>query len=187
MSYQDIPLDQVKNKYEIIYADPAWSFSDRNTGGSFKSGSSQKYIVMSTKEILAMPVQKIAAKDAFLFLWIPDSLLDTILHVIFPMWGFKYKKKAFEWIKLTKTGKDFMGLGHTTRNGCEDLYLGIRGHPKVVSHSVRQVVYAPIEKHSKKPDLFKEKIMELCGKKKRIELFARQRYDGWHCWGNEVK
>ena len=28
--------------------------------------------------------------------------------------------------------------------------------------------------------------MELCGDLPRIELFARERYEGWECIGNEI-
>ena len=44
----------------------------------------------------------------------------------------------------------------------------------------------PIDKHSKKPNVVKDRIVELCGDVPRIELFARQRTEGWDVWGNEV-
>jgi N6-adenosine-specific RNA methylase IME4 len=44
----------------------------------------------------------------------------------------------------------------------------------------------PIEEHSKKPDEFRNLIIELVGDLPRIELFARQKVDGWDCWGNEL-
>ena len=43
--------------------------------------------------------------------------------------------------------------------------------------------------HSKKPEIVKDKIVELCGDLPRIELFARNVglfSDGWDVWGNEV-
>lgn len=40
--------------------------------------------------------------------------------------------------------------------------------------------------HSKKPDVVRERIVELCGDLPRIELFARQRYEGWDCLGDEI-
>ena len=54
------------------------------------------------------------------------------------------------------------------------------------SHSVRQIVESPVEEHSKKPDVVRDLIVELFGDRPRIELFARQRADGWDAWGNEV-
>lgn len=48
----------------------------------------------------------------------------------------------------------------------------------------------PIGKHSAKPPVVRDKIVELLGADKhslsRIELFARDTAEGWDCWGNEV-
>ena len=41
--------------------------------------------------------------------------------------------------------------------------------------------------HSKKPDIVRDKIIELVGDLPRIELFARQKADGWDVFGNEVE
>ena len=48
------------------------------------------------------------------------------------------------------------------------------------------VIISPIEEHSKKPDITREKIIELAGDLSRVELFARQKMPGWDVWGNEV-
>ena len=133
-----------------------------------------------------MPIKKITKDNAILFLWIPDSMLIEGLQV-FEAWGFKYKKKAFTWIKKTKHDKDFFGMGRTTRNGCEDLYMGFKGKPEIMNHSIRQVQYSKIERHSQKPDLFRKLIIDLCGKKKRLELFARVSCCGFDVWGNEAR
>ena len=36
------------------------------------------------------------------------------------------------------------------------------------------------------PDEIKDEIVKLCGDLPRIELFARQKTEGWDVWGNEV-
>lgn len=41
-------------------------------------------------------------------------------------------------------------------------------------------------KHSKKPSEIRDRIVELCGDIPRIELFAREKVDGWDCIGNEI-
>ena len=43
-----------------------------------------------------------------------------------------------------------------------------------------------MEEHSKKPDVTRDKIVELAGDLSRVELFARQKTPGWDVWGNEV-
>ena len=54
------------------------------------------------------------------------------------------------------------------------------------SQGVHQIVYEPIQEHSRKPDCVKDKIIQLCGDLPRIELFARRETQGWDVWGNEV-
>ena len=54
------------------------------------------------------------------------------------------------------------------------------------SANIRQVIYSPIEKHSKKPDETRDRIIELMGDLPRVELFARNKESGWHVWGNEI-
>ena len=48
------------------------------------------------------------------------------------------------------------------------------------------MIISPIEEHSKKPDEVRKRIVELLGELPRIELFARQKVEGWDAWGNEV-
>jgi len=51
---------------------------------------------------------------------------------------------------------------------------------------IKSLIESPREEHSKKPNEVRERIVELVGDIPRIELFARQKIDGWDCWGNEV-
>ncbi len=78
-------------------------------------------------------------------------------------------------------------LGYYTLGGMEICLIGIKGHLKPVGHKVRQVIMHPRIGHSKKPQIFRDKIIELVGDLPRIELFARQKVEGWDCWGNEVE
>jgi N6-adenosine-specific RNA methylase IME4 len=64
--------------------------------------------------------------------------------------------------------------------------LATKGSIKRLSKSVRQLQVFPIGSHSKKPNEFKKLILELVGDLPRIELFARQKTEGWDAWGNEV-
>ena len=64
--------------------------------------------------------------------------------------------------------------------------LATKGHPKRRSAGVHQVILSHIEEHSKKPEEARRRIVELMGDLPRIELFPRQKADGWDAWGNEV-
>lgn len=172
------------NKYNIIYADPPWSYNDKLLG---KSGACNKYNVMDIHEICNLPVANLADTNCCLFMWVTMPHLEDAFTVM-KAWRFTYKTCAFTWIKqCKKCDKLFTGLGRWTRSNPELCLLGVKGKPKPVSHSVHSVILSKIEQHSKKPDETRDRIVELCGNIPRIELFARQKIDGWDSWGNEIK
>ncbi len=78
-------------------------------------------------------------------------------------------------------------MGFWTRANTEDCLLATRGHPKRIDRSVRQLLISPRLKHSQKPPETRDRIVQLMGDIPRIELFARQKVEGWDCWGNEVE
>lgn len=173
-------------KYKIIYADPPWSFRTYSNKGKGRAPE-RHYNCMTLADIQNLPVEKLADKDAVLFLWVTYPLLQEGLDTI-KRWGFTYKTCAFSWIKKNKS-KDslFQGLGFYTRANNEICLLATRGKPlKRISHSVQQVVVSKIREHSRKPDEVLERIVQLFGDLPRIDLFARQQYDGWTCVGNQI-
>jgi N6-adenosine-specific RNA methylase IME4 len=173
-------------KYNIIYADPAWSFNNKNTGGSMISGSNAKYKTMTLKDICSLPVNEIADDNCVLLMWWVGSQPLEALEVV-KSWGFKLKTMTgFNWVKLTKTGLPFFGMGFWTRAGSECCLIATKGNPKPLSKSVRSVITSPAREHSQKPDETRDRIVKLCGDLPRIELFARQTVSGWDVWGNEV-
>ncbi|MCP3674021.1 MAG: adenine methylase [Gammaproteobacteria bacterium] len=177
---------EMKNKYNVIYADPPWSFNNKNTGGSMKSGSESQYPVMSIEDIKSLPVESIAADDCVLLMWWVGSQPQEALDVV-EAWGFTLKTMtALVWVKLTKREKMFFGMGFWTRAGSESCLIATKGKPKPNSHSVRSVRKAIVGRHSEKPKEFHDDIVALCGDVPRIELFAREKAAGWDCWGNEV-
>jgi hypothetical protein len=80
----------------------------------------------------------------------------------------------------------FKGMGYWTRANPEMCLLATKGKPKRKSKNVEQFILSARRKHSQKPDEARTRIVKLCGDVSRIELFARQKFDGWDCWGNEV-
>jgi len=171
-------------KYNIIYADPPWSYRDKALAGN--RGACCKYPVMSIENICKLPVSKLADKDCALFLWITMPKLNVCFKVI-EAWGFEYKTCAFTWIKRNKKSNSwFWGMGGWTRANAELCLLATKGSPKRINASVHSIIDTPVEKHSKKPDETRGKIIQLLGDLPRIELFARQQAPGWDCWGNEV-
>lgn len=142
---------------------------------------------MGIDELCALSVPELAEKDCLLFLWATFPQLPEALRLI-KAWGFSYKTVAFVWLKLNKKSPTwFFGLGYWTRGNAELCLLAKRGEPKRQSASVHQFIISPIEQHSKKPDITRDKIVELAGDLPRVELFARQTVPGWDAWGNEVE
>ena len=172
-------------KYDIIYADPPWHFRIYSEKGGGRSADVH-YPTMSIEDIKSLPVDSIAADDCALFLWVTMPCLLEGLSVI-TSWGFTYKTVAFAWVKQNKKAESlFWGMGYWTRSNVELCILATKGSPKRVSASVHQVVMSHIEKHSRKPDEVRNRIVTLCGDKPRIELFAREVSPGWVCLGNEI-
>ena len=165
-------------KYQIIYADPPWSM----TGGEL----SPNYKTMSLEQIINLPIEKLFMDNSAVFLWALNTRLPQAIEVI-SKWGFEYKAVAFCWIKTSKsTGMPNCRLGSWTLNGMELCLLGIRGKMKRKTLNVRQVIMQPRGRHSAKPAVIRDEIVRLFGDLPRIELFAREKVDGWDCWGNEV-
>lgn len=174
-------------KYSIIYADPPWFYNARNNADTkFSRGVHSHYPVMTTDEICALNVEDICDKNCALILWVTFPRLEDGLRVM-KCWGFRYVTVAFNWFKTNKDETPFFGIGYYTKSNSEIALLGIKGKMKPVSNYVSQVVISKREEHSKKPDIVRSKIVELFGDLPRIELFARQKCDGWDTWGNEVE
>lgn len=173
--------------YDIIYADPPYSYNKTYNKGWKRSTAESHYATMNIGEIKKLPINKIANIDSTLFLWVVFPQLQNGLDII-NSWGFTYKTCAFNWVKRTKiNGNWFWGMGRWTRSNSEICLLATKGNPKRESASVLQIIDEPRERHSKKPDIVRNKIVQLCGDLPRIELFARERHSGWDAWGNEIQ
>jgi len=171
-------------KYNIIYADPCWSYRDKALAGN--RGAGCKYQVQSKEWIDNLPVKTIAKDNCALFLWVTMPKLNECWELI-DKWGFNYKTVAFTWVKKNKISNSFFwGMGRWTRANAELCLLATRGKPKRISAKVHSVVNTRIEEHSKKPQEVRNRIVQLMGDLPRIELFARQKTEGWDVWGNEV-
>lgn len=175
-------LDFPEKKYGVIYADPPWSYRVWSKKGAGRTASAH-YSVMETEAICALPIPSICTKDCTLFLWATYPNIKDAFRTV-EAWGFTFKTVAFTWVKTTKHGKEHVGMGHWTRANPEIVLLGVRGKPTRQNKAVRNLVTATIQEHSRKPDEVRDRIVTLLGDLPRIELFARQRREGWDAWGN---
>lgn len=169
-------------KYQIIYADPPWKYQ----GEMMNSSVTDHYQWMNLTSICKLPIRDITADDAILFLWVTLPKLNEFMKVVIA-WGFEYKSVAFVWVKLNKKNGDyFMGQGRWTRVNPEICVLATKGSPHRISAGVRQLIVSPIQEHSQKPTETRDRIIQLVGDLPRIELFARQKTEGWDVWGDEI-
>lgn len=171
-------------KYQIIYADPPWSYRDKALAGN--RGACCKYVVQDQKWLINLPVSEIADENCFLFLWVTMPKLNECWELI-EQWGFKYKTVAFTWVKRNKKSPSwFWGMGNWTRANAELCLLGIKGNPKRKNAGVHSIIDTPVQKHSQKPQEVRKRIIKLCGDLPRIELFARERVEGWDAIGYDI-
>lgn len=172
--------------YDCILSDPPWTFATYSAKGKGRSPE-QHYPCMSLAEIHALgaDVQRIAAKDCALFLWVTMPLLPQGIEVM-RSWGFVFKTCAFTWAKVAPltaadsipyvstagscaeqhgyvTVKPQIGTGYWTRANAELCLLGTRGHPKRVDSGVPQLILAPRREHSRKPTETYGRIERLMG------------------------
>lgn len=184
----NIDINNPPLRYRVIYADPAWQFSNRNTGGSMTSSAEAHYTVTSVQDMAALPVSKLADEHCLLVMWWVGSMPQEAIDLC-RAWGFRLvNMQGFVWRKLTKRGLPFFGMGHTTRAGTECALIGVKGKvgELIKDRSVRAVIEAKVGRHSQKPHEFREAIEKLCGDVPRVELFAREAFPGWDCWGNQA-
>ena len=78
----------------------------------------------------------------------------------------------------------FFGIGHYTKSNCEVCLIGVKGKPKIIDDTISSAIISPRQEHSRKPDIIRDKIVQLCGDLPRIELFARQKIPNWDAWGD---
>lgn len=185
-----VDIFNTDKKYNIIYADPPWEYRQTGSKKNSRGMAKQHYDTMTTDDICKLPIKELKTDDSICFMWATFPNIDQALKVM-EAWGFLYKTAAFVWVKKNKkSNTNFWGMGAWTRANAEICLIGISSKTKasecVKSHAVHQIIESPIERHSKKPDETRNRIIELLGDVSRIELFARQTAEGWDCWGNEV-
>lgn len=168
-------------KYKTIYADPPWKESG---GGKIKRGADGHYDLMSTTDIMNLPVQSLLSEEgAHLYLWATNNHLEDAFKVM--------KKWGFEYITMITWLKDKQGLGQYFRGMTEHCLFGatkIRLPYKIIDDKRQQGVTGFLAErtiHSKKPEQMR-KMIEVVSYEPRIELFAREKFSGWDCWGNEA-
>ena len=180
-----------EDPYDVIVADPPWSFSNANLKRACGRREKADYHYkdkMTNAEIKALPIGDIAAKTSALVLWSTGAHADFAIECL-KHWGFKYATDIFVWAKQ-KNGKFVKNVGPWTMKSCETAYLGTRGtahRDLLVTQSECQLIVSERGKHSEKPKESFDRLERMFPNTRKIDLFARKTRPGWDVFGNEVE
>jgi len=181
-----------RGKYEIVYIDPPWH---RTPCGTAKT----PYKTMSWEALHAFDLGRFLARDCAVFCWTtgPTHLKEcALLSAWCERYGLHEGGIAYRWIKTSKkTGKPIGASGprpkFVKQLGEDVIVLTSRKRGRVfplLTEAQQQWVFAPKpgrNEHSRKPAIVRDRIVELLGDRPRIELFARERIEGWDGFGDE--
>lgn len=169
--------------YEVIVADPPWDFANYSDKGTRK-GADPHYKVMPLDEIMALPVGKLAFPNCLLLLWTTGWAMATgQAQAVARAWGFAPVTELV-WIKKTASGKPRMGTGYRARTMHEPILLATLGKPE--RNPLPSVIEGIAREHSRKPDEFYEIVRRHTPRQRRIDLFSRERHEGFDAWGDEL-
>jgi N6-adenosine-specific RNA methylase IME4 len=115
-----------------------------------------------------------------MFMWATSPKLKEALELI-EAWEFEYKT-CMVWIK------DKIGMGYYARQKHELLLISAKGGLELPDPSLRpeSVFFAPRTEHSEKPMEVYSIIETMYPTYKKLEMFARNKREGWEVWGDEI-
>ena len=194
------PLDNIfpvlpSKKYQVIYADPPWDYGgkmqyDRSTIKSenidfkkdiFISSASFKYPTLKLSELKQLDVKSISDDSCILFMWTTGPQMANSI-ILGEAWGFEYKTVAFVWDKMVHNP------GRYTLSQTEFVLAFKKGTfptPRG-ARNIRQLIQIHRGNHSEKPSAVIDGITKRFPLQDKIELFARNNYNGWDNWGLEI-
>jgi len=172
--------------YSIVYCDPPWNYAGRQQHGTKEANASaaDHYSTVTTEDLKRLSVPAICAKDALCFMWTSSPHLEQAISLM-KAWSFEYKTIAFVWYKQRTNP------GYYTLSECEVVLVGKRKGGKIPeprgARNVRQFLSELRGEHSAKPADIRLRIEAMFPTQRKIELFARDKTDGWSAWGDEVQ
>ena len=185
-------LTKCKKTYQVLYADPPWSYRGQvQHGGAdkgFTSGADAFYPTLSIEDLCGMSETIKSLTDpegCLLYLWYSPPILEDAMRLM-EEWGFKYSTTAFVW------NKERVNPGHYTMSQCEMVNVGkVRRVPVPRgARNVRQYYSSPRTSHSAKPIEIRERITKMHPFQSKIELFSRfdqtKGTGNWDDWGKDL-
>lgn len=182
-----VDIFNTDKKYDLVYTDPPWQ---QNKGGLRKSRPNQTkeldYDTCTIEEIKEIHKKAFSlCKDAHnVFMWTIDKYLFEAEKMMNEL-GYELHARII-WDKTNGVAPAF-----TVRFSHEYL-LWFYQKGKMLKPCTEQrgkfttVMREQAKKHSQKPLCAYEMLETMFPNCDKIELFARNKRNGWECWGNEV-
>jgi len=161
-----------KGKFEVIVIDPPWPYGTEYDPKTRRIAS--PYPEMSIEKIREIKIP--ASDNCVLWLWTTHKFLSEAFKLL-KDWEFEYKL-TLVW------NKEKMGIGSWLRCQVEFCLLGIKGNPEWNLTNERDIISETRREHSRKPNKFYQMVEKLC-KGRKLDMFSREKRDGWQVWGNE--
>jgi N6-adenosine-specific RNA methylase IME4 len=166
-------LIPANGEYQVIVIDPPWPYGTEYDPKTRRVAS--PYPETPIEELAKFKIP--AYKDSVLWLWTTHKFLSEALELM-KGWGFEYKAN-FVW------DKQRMGMGTWLRMQVEFCLLGIKGNPEWKLTNERDFLSVARKEHSRKPDEFYKMVAKLTPDTKRIDIFSREKREGFDQYGNE--
>lgn len=164
-------------KYSTIVVDPPWPMGKSDRTARPLQGPYLEYPTMEIEEIKSLPVSDLAAESCHVYLWATHRFLPVAFEV-FETWGVKYHC-LLTWVK---------NVGFTPFSwmfSTEHCLFGWIGNFQFEKMGLRVDFKAPVREHSRKPDEFYS-LVRAASPEPRIDLFSRERHEGFDAWGAEA-
>ncbi len=186
------------NKYTTVVADPPWPYKtpgqigktlkhrpNRDAGISkYGAGSAARYGTMSMDDLKRLRVADVVFDNAHLYLWTTNGFIEQA-YSLARAWGFD-PKTIITWTKTRQLdGQPSMKMGYYYRGATEHCLFCVRGSLRLRGAAHSTAILQPRTPHSVKPSYFYD-MVERQSPGAYLELFARQKRDGWDSWGNEM-
>ena len=168
--------------YIVAATDIPWAAEPEGDAGRALGRGYWPYPTLTIEQACALPVSKIMAEDAIVWLWVTNFILARGLHLpVLKAWGGFEPKTVVTW------PKEKAGTGIWLRGQSEHAVMAVRGNPVVTLTDQSTIIKGPVREHSRKPDSFYDLVESLCPAPRYADLFSRyQHNDKWHCHGDEA-
>jgi N6-adenosine-specific RNA methylase IME4 len=175
--------------------DPPWNWEAWSDKGEEKSPNAQ-YTTMTMAAIAALPVGQLLRGNGVVWVWCTWPLIAKQTRMIEDDWGLVVRTGG-AWAKRTASGKLRLGPGYILRSVCEPFLICTAGAGSghgfgdgsarnLIETIEDKLVDGVAREHSRKPEEAYRLIEDLTPNWWRVDVFSREKRDGWDNWGNEA-